>query len=622
MDFCKDEAPAATAQQKTFPAEEKPRPVLVNSEKNNAVPTNVKPRIREISSRYKSGITSTPRSPSPKASQTSPMSKTSAPQRPQSAERRRPSTPSSPSSRHSAPLSSSSPFSKTSRPSSPSSPSSTPFSKTSRPSSPSSSSRSSTPVRDSKVERVNSSRRSLVSRAPDGLWPSIRNLSTSFQSESSSNLSASFQSERSSALCSKSEKPVRNPSPDRTLKSSTNAASERKRTPLRGRNTSGQTENSRPVEDSHVRAIDQLRWPRMIGGKVSTNALSTKSMDLTDKMSRSGSLSISARGFSPTRRMSSTDAMNRGLRNSTNEVARPVSSRGSEKGARNVTSVPLERAPSNTRPSRSPSPLPSLVRPSSPNKASATLSRGMSSPSRTRPTTPSSPSSSASTRLGASSSIFNYIADVRKGKRSPSHMDDSHHLRLLYNRNLQWRFVNARADEQFSTQKIVAEEMLCNVWNITSELRDSVTVKTMDVQNLRREMKWKSIIKEQMAYLEDWSILGEESYDSLSGTIEALKANTLRLPVTGRARADVGAVKNAISSAVDVMQAMGSSICCLLSRVEGTNSVVSELSEIAATESIMLDECRESLAAVAAMQVQECSLRTHLIQLRQDLLVE
>lgn len=31
---------------------------------------------------------------------------------------------------------------------------------------------------------------------------------------------------------------------------------------------------------------------------------------------------------------------------------------------------------------------------------------------------------------------------------------------------------------------------------------------------------------------------------------------------------DACAVKNAISSAVDVMQAMGSSVCCLLSKVK------------------------------------------------------
>jgi len=41
--------------------------------------------------------------------------------------------------------------------------------------------------------------------------------------------------------------------------------------------------------------------------------------------------------------------------------------------------------------------------------------------------------------------------------------------------------------------------------------------------------------------------------------------------------------------------------------VEGTNFLVSELSGVAATESTMLDECRELLASTAAMQVKICS---------------
>lgn len=120
-----------------------------------------------------------------------------------------------------------------------------------------------------------------------------------------------------------------------------------------------------------------------------------------------------------------------------------------------------------------------------------------------------------------------------------------------------------------------------------------------------------------MAYLENWAAFEREYCCSLSGAIEALKASTLRLPVTGGARADVLSVKNAVISAVDVMQAMGSSICCLLSKVEGTKALVSELSVIEAKERAMLDECRVLLASSAAMQVQEASLRTHVIQLRQ-----
>ncbi|XP_010929174.1 AUGMIN subunit 8 isoform X2 [Elaeis guineensis] len=604
MDVCKTEHPGAVMQQKTAQTEDNRRLPLVPSEKNNAAPATRKLRSREIASRYKSGISSTPLSTPTtprRGPSTSPMPGTSLPKRSQSADRRRPSTPSTRSSVPSSP---------SSRPSTPSSPSS----------------RSTTPVRDVVTEMHNTSRRLLSSRAPDGLWPSMRSLSSSFQSES---VSVPF---------SKRDKAVTSVSSDRTLKSSANVAAERKRTPLRGRNTSEQSENSKPLENSRARVMDQHRWPAMISGKVSANALS-RSVDFTDGVKKSQSSSISSRGISP-RRTPASDSAGSGLQHSLSEVARRPAVDGSGRVQRDMSlsvnnpSHLSGRSSSATHPSRTQSlPIQALCRPSSPNKAlSATsLARGMLSPSRSRPSTPrpsslprsrpSSPvssSSSTTSRAGVTSSTFNYIVDMRKGKKNASHIEDAYQLRLLCNRVLQWRFVNARADETLSIQKMRAENILYNVWNTTSKLCDFVTMKRIDVQHWRQEMKLAMILNEQMAYLENWAALEREHCNTLSGATEALKASTLCLPVTGGTRADMLSMKNAVSSAVDVMQTMGSSICYVLSKVEGTKALVSELSGVAAKERAMLDECRELLASAAAMQVQEASLRTHLIQLRHD----
>nr|CAB3448192.1 unnamed protein product [Digitaria exilis] len=78
-----------------------------------------------------------------------------------------------------------------------------------------------------------------------------------------------------------------------------------------------------------------------------------------------------------------------------------------------------------------------------------------------------------------------------------------------------------------------------------------------------------------MDYLDHWAALQTEHSSSLSSATEALKASTLRLPVSGGAKADVLTVKNAVSSAVDIMQAMGSSICHLLSKVSSKSSFTS-----------------------------------------------
>lgn len=46
---------------------------------------------------------------------------------------------------------------------------------------------------------------------------------------------------------------------------------------------------------------------------------------------------------------------------------------------------------------------------------------------------------------------------------------------------------------------------------------------------------------EQMAYLNDWALLESDHVNALTGAIEDLKAGTLRLPVTGRARVCIAA---------------------------------------------------------------------------------
>ncbi|MQL77309.1 hypothetical protein Taro_009714 [Colocasia esculenta] len=627
MDACKTETLGPAALRKN--TEESLRPPLSLSEKNNAAPPVArKPRTREVTSRYKSGLTpisipppsahaATQRCPSPTASRVGVSQTPSLPKRSLSADRRRPTT--------------------TSRTAAPSSPSKAALS--------SPSSRPSTPVRDVTADLQASSRRLNSGRSPDGLWPAMRSLSASFQSESSVSNGPT-----------KREKPVPDSTatPDSKLTSSENVTTDRKRTPSRGRSNSDHSENSRSAENSSAKVPDQHRWPGIMNGKFSAKSMS-RSMDLTERVSRAGTLPVSARGVSPTRKAHISDAPSRGLQKTTKEVTRRMSLDGSGRLEHEIATISnisvdlSERIPSLTRPSRTMSlPLPGSPHPSSPGKASSTSafsSRSMASPSRMRPSNPSSPSklsmASASFprgtaspsrtrpstpvspiciagRTGTSSSVFSCILDVRKGRKNTNHLEDPHQLRLLYNQYLQWRFVNARADAAMFIQKTTIEKILYCVWGATSKMRTSVTMKRIKMQQLRQELKLASVLKHQMTQLEDWASLEREHLGSLLGAIEALKASTIRLPVIRGAGADIHSLKDAISSAVDVMQAMGSSICHLISMVEGTSSLVSELSEVAVKENDMLTECRELLASTAAAQVQESSLRTYLLQLRQD----
>ncbi|KAF8404905.1 hypothetical protein HHK36_009800 [Tetracentron sinense] len=314
------------------------------------------------------------------------------------------------------------------------------------------------------------------------------------------------------------------------------------------------------------------------------------------------------------------------------------------------------------------SPLRGPSRPASPSKlitsSMSSPSRGMSSPSRVRNPVAGALSYNSSN----TPSILSFAADIRRGKMGENRIFVAHLLRLLYNRHLQWRFVNARADASLLVQRLTAEKNLRNAWVTISELRDSVTVKRIKLQLLRQILKLTSILKGQMIYLEEWALLDRDHSSSLSGAIEALKDSILRLPVVGGARADIQNVKDALGSAVDVMQAMASSICSLLSKgmelmgwgvalimnkysslvqpktqrpfggvsprsilvcltvsktifhlqVEEVNSLVAELANVSAKERAFLNQCKDLLSTLAAMQVKDCSLRTHILQRKRD----
>ncbi|KAI4316631.1 hypothetical protein L6164_024595 [Bauhinia variegata] len=259
------------------------------------------------------------------------------------------------------------------------------------------------------------------------------------------------------------------------------------------------------------------------------------------------------------------------------------------------------------------SPIRGAVRPASPSKLatpSPTSSMRGVSLSRVR----NGVASTLSNTLSNAPSILSFAVDIRRGKIGENRIADAHLLRLLYNRLLQWRFVNARADATLSAQTLNAEKSLYDAWLATSKLRESVRAKRAELQLLKQKVKLISILKKQITDLEDWALMDRRYSSSLSGAIEALKASTLRLPVVCGAKADVLRVKDAIFSALDVMQAMASSVCLLSPKVENVNSLVVDVANLRAKELVSLDDCKDLLSIIAAMQVRECSLRTQIIQ--------
>ncbi|KAK8359240.1 hypothetical protein V6Z12_A04G081800 [Gossypium hirsutum] len=582
------------------------RPPLVPAEKNNAVFTTSHPPTKEVSSSYEvptPPTSSVPRRfPSPNLTRTSPTPFQVVQKRAVSAERKRPSTPPS----HENP---------------------------------------STPVHDSSKSMPSSSRRLSADRIPESLWPStMRSHSVSFQSDDISIPLSQKEKEKSGS----------NVSLDRTLKPPSNVAHkqqsetstlsrkpspERKRNLLDGKNAADQSENAKPVDDLPSRLIDHHRWPSRIGGKLSSNSLN-KSVDLGDKIVKNLSTPVPG-AVSSLKRMPMSNNLGKPLQKTSGDTARLLSHEeigrvGSEAILINDkplrATVPtgilcassLEKSTIANSGSRSQSPTsPTQIRTStSSNQSHSSTSvisstpRGVSptprvvSPTRMRTSTSSSQSHSSTPDIS-------FITDFQKVRKSASFIEDAHQLHLLYNRYLQWRYANAHSEAVLYIQKVNAKETAYNVWNATLGLWDALIKKRINLQRLKSELKLNSILNDQIGYLKDWVLLERDHIRCLAGAVEDLKATTLHLPVTDGGRADSESLKAAICSVVDVMQAMGSSICSLVPKVEGVNNWVSELAAISAQEQNMLDQCEALLASTADLQLEEYSLRSHLIQTKQ-----
>ncbi|GJV96029.1 QWRF motif-containing protein 2-like protein [Tanacetum coccineum] len=243
---------------------------------------------------------------------------------------------------------------------------------------------------------------------------------------------------------------------------------------------------------------------------------------------------------------------------------------------------------------------PNRMRPSSPSKfmLSPSPSRGMVSPRRNSV-------SGISTNISETPSVLSFAVDVRRGKVGENRLFDAHYLRLLYNRQLQWRFVNARSEDLVLKQKRHAED--------SSDLPDQ---KGKGCYLLKAKSCKFSItfLRHKQFFLKIGPHLDKNHSLSLIGAIEALKASTLRLPVGAGATADLQTMKDAINSALDVMQAIFSSSHSVCLQVEEVNMKVAELAKVSAKERALVRICKDLLSVLSALKVKDSSLRAHNIK--------
>uniref|UniRef100_A0A0E0M6Q6 Uncharacterized protein n=1 Tax=Oryza punctata TaxID=4537 RepID=A0A0E0M6Q6_ORYPU len=180
-------------------------------------------------------------------------------------------------------------------------------------------------------------------------------------------------------------------------------------------------------------------------------------------------------------------------------------------------------------------------------------------------------------------SIISFATAVRRANKGEDKIEEAHRLRLLDNRHLQWRCLNAHADAAAIARSCAAEKALHSAWKEISVLRDNVSFKRSKLQLQKQKFKIFGILKGQISYLEEWSDVENNHSSSMSEAIKALEASTIRLPIVCGAKADAQGVKEVVSSALTKMDTMASSML---------NSVACKLVFFKESRSLAKHSCR------------------------------
>ncbi|CAA0815468.1 Protein ENDOSPERM DEFECTIVE 1 [Striga hermonthica] len=205
--------------------------------------------------------------------------------------------------------------------------------------------------------------------------------------------------------------------------------------------------------------------------------------------------------------------------------------------------------------------------------------------------------------------------DVRKGRKLADRMEDEHCLKMLSNRYLHWRFVNAKAEACLRAQKQEAETKLWSLASKISDIRDSVKRKRSELAFIQGMKTMTTIVEAQMPYLEEWSSLEEDYSDSLSATTIAMLNSSSRLPVSEDVRVDLGQIGEALNSAIKAAELIGSHIQRFIHEAEQMDSSISDLARMVSGEKANIEECGYMLSETYSLQVTDWSLRGTLMQL-------
>ncbi|KAI3465697.1 hypothetical protein Pfo_022360 [Paulownia fortunei] len=238
--------------------------------------------------------------------------------------------------------------------------------------------------------------------------------------------------------------------------------------------------------------------------------------------------------------------------------------------------------------------------------------------------TSSKPPTSPSRGKGVGN-ILSLGIELLKGKKysssassplGPGSAENVHQLRLFHNRLMQWRYSNARAEAVNGNVVKLAESNFVHVWNGLIKLQHSAIQKKVQLQKEKLEMKLDYILHSQIKALEIWGNMERQHLSAVTTTKDYLHSVVCRIPLVDGAKVEPQSASIAVRHASDLAASINLMLTTFSPTIEKTVGVESELAMVVTQEKLLLEECCELFRNISALEIQERSLKSSIMQLR------
>ncbi|PKA47908.1 hypothetical protein AXF42_Ash016254 [Apostasia shenzhenica] len=211
--------------------------------------------------------------------------------------------------------------------------------------------------------------------------------------------------------------------------------------------------------------------------------------------------------------------------------------------------------------------------------------------------------------------VSRFNGSPARGRTAPGEGELQHQLKMMHNHLTQWRLVNARTEEVNNVMGTTAQSLLMSAWLGLSDMQLFIAHKRLQLQKEKFLFKLGMLLFHQTTALEKWVAMEKQHIAALSSTKDSLGIVVSKLPLTDRAMVKPKSLSVLLQQATSLATAINGNITSN-SMAQATVPLVAQLAEVVAREKHLSEECFELLRLFSTMQVQEESLRCHLIQLK------